>query len=353
VKKILGLLSITTLLLASSCETKVDVLDEYKQIPVVYGILDPGPIGGDTEHYIRITRTYLGGNVLEGAQVADSSEIKGITPVMEEVTRNGDVVSSQELVYTTFPDKEEGVFFSSPNNAYLYSKRLDTSLTYRLKFEFNGEQVSTETRIAKKPRPSTSGILGRDEHQLYIKAEPSDYEYAKNKLAFNGSNSEMTYEIHYRLAYTEVHHNGNTFEKEVPFRISKIDNPRKFIGIAELTNELEYINALPELIRQNTDDESKVKNRKIGDLTVRVYAAAFDLATYLQVNTPISSVSQEKPNFTNVKFGDAEGVGVFSSRVYYRKIKTLSSTTAIGMKFDPILSEFKFCREFSIDASCD
>ena len=56
-------------LLISSCDNSLDILDEYKETPIVYGLLNKN----DTVHYVRIQKGFLGeGNALLMAQYADS-----------------------------------------------------------------------------------------------------------------------------------------------------------------------------------------------------------------------------------------------------------------------------------------
>ena len=40
----------------NSCKTDIDVNAEYKDIPVVYGLINPT----DTNHYIKINKAFLG-----------------------------------------------------------------------------------------------------------------------------------------------------------------------------------------------------------------------------------------------------------------------------------------------------
>jgi hypothetical protein len=53
-----------------SCETDFDVIADYKEVAIVYGLLDQS----EAVHYLRINKAFLGkGNAISYAQIADSS----------------------------------------------------------------------------------------------------------------------------------------------------------------------------------------------------------------------------------------------------------------------------------------
>ena len=52
-----------------ACENDVDLLEEYQEIPVIYGLIDPSV----KTHMVRVQRAFLGeGNALLMAQNPDS-----------------------------------------------------------------------------------------------------------------------------------------------------------------------------------------------------------------------------------------------------------------------------------------
>ena len=64
--------ALATLTLLFSCSEKIDLIGDFKETAVVYGLLDHS----DSMHYVKITRAFIGpGNALELAQIEDSSYI--------------------------------------------------------------------------------------------------------------------------------------------------------------------------------------------------------------------------------------------------------------------------------------
>ncbi len=91
-----------------ACENELDVLADYKQFIVCYGILNPT----DSIHYIKVSKVFVGeGNALEMAQVQDSIQLR---PENMEVrmTRmlNGVEMSYWILSPDSLIPREEGIF---------------------------------------------------------------------------------------------------------------------------------------------------------------------------------------------------------------------------------------------------
>ena len=61
---------VVSVLFFSSCDNELKLLDEWKDIPVVYGVLSPN----DTAHYIRVEKAFLDPekSAFEVARIADS-----------------------------------------------------------------------------------------------------------------------------------------------------------------------------------------------------------------------------------------------------------------------------------------
>ncbi|MFM2157292.1 MAG: hypothetical protein RL516_2041, partial [Bacteroidota bacterium] len=102
------LLALAFGLLISSCDNSLDILDEYKETPIVYGLLNKN----DTVHYVRIQKGFLGeGNALLMAQYTDSiyydtSEVE----VTIYSLINGQQTDTILLKPTFSKQKEEGLF---------------------------------------------------------------------------------------------------------------------------------------------------------------------------------------------------------------------------------------------------
>ncbi|MGL4597218.1 MAG: hypothetical protein ACRCYO_06810, partial [Bacteroidia bacterium] len=107
-RKLFFVLLLGTSFLASSCKNELDVLDEYREIMVSYGLLNPS----DTTHYLRINKGFLGaGNALEMAANPDSTTYPaGTLDVSVEQWRNGVLVQTINMVPDNTIPRDSGLF---------------------------------------------------------------------------------------------------------------------------------------------------------------------------------------------------------------------------------------------------
>ena len=113
------LLLISTLFMA--CETDFEVNAEWKEVTVVYGLLDQS----QQQQYIKINKAYLGeGDALQMASVADSVnynpedlEVKIFKVNYDEFSGSVDTLSFVTL-YDTILEKDDGLFATDKNIIY-------------------------------------------------------------------------------------------------------------------------------------------------------------------------------------------------------------------------------------------
>ena len=131
--KYLALLSLFTSSLFTSCSTDVNVIADYKEIAVVYGLLDVSqPI-----QYVKINKAFLGkGDAFAMAQEPDSTNFNpaDMSVILEKY--NGSNLVSSALLYDTIIQAPEGGNFSKKNNI-IYATRevLDAEFIYKIKIE--------------------------------------------------------------------------------------------------------------------------------------------------------------------------------------------------------------------------
>jgi hypothetical protein len=313
----------------TSCNEDIDLVGEFKETAVVYGLLDQH----DSVHMIKINRAFIGpGNALEIAQIADSNYFQQVDAVVEEYVNDVFTGRSWMLRDTMITDKKEGVFFGPEQKVYVfYSKSLDNSsnptgsellgnATYRLRADINGGlfEIQGETELV------TGIYTGTDASTYSFKFAKDATEYRTTTISANTGNSYIintTVDIHYsefigtaetprtfswRLGEMECEPNqtkqfaanGQTFYEQLAQHCQSVGNP--------LTDK-----------------------RNFTGLTVRVVGGAQDFYNYILVNQPSSSLAQNKPTFTNLTATNEHPViGIFSSRFtheVYHEFTTPSS----------------------------
>jgi hypothetical protein len=151
-------------LAVSGCSTKFNVAAPYKNITVVYGLLDEI----DTAHYIRIQKAFLDDSksALAMAQVPDSNFYSNLNVKIERIDafNSGTIFDTihlnlVDLNQEGYP-KQSGVFFNSPNYAYKFKSVLVPYYTYRLVItnKTTGQSDSSETAIIDDNNTSSFSV---------------------------------------------------------------------------------------------------------------------------------------------------------------------------------------------------
>ena len=150
-KKAVSLCVIAIMALAFlSCRKEVNLYAEYKEIPVIYGLLDAK---ADT-NFIKITRAFYASNE-DASQVAmnpDSSNYPGKLNVRLIEYCNGDSVREIVLDTITIRNKQQGTFFAPKQKLYFTAEKLNAntkleSYRYRLVVVLPDRVISSEQPI--------------------------------------------------------------------------------------------------------------------------------------------------------------------------------------------------------------
>lgn len=302
----LFLLFITPFLLVS-CETDFDVIAEYKEVAIVYGLLDQT----DSVHYLRINKAFLGkGNSITYAQIADSSSFGADITV--KLIESG---SNQEILFDTVTlyNKQPGEFYSPGQLFYTSTAVLDESKTYELKVESKKTSYSVDSKTSlvhdffvTKPAGGTKTI---------------NFKRAlTQQMKFSWQNAENGKRYLFRLFYNykELNSSGDTTYRKIewifPERIS--DNTD---GTGE--SEVVYLNedffklCESKIPYADAATEDAVIKRFSSTCNIEVIAIGDEFNTYLEANGPTTGVLMEKPNYSNI----TNGLGLFSSRHHIQR----------------------------------
>lgn len=311
------LLAGIAVLVLSSCNQDLDITAPYKENTIVYALLDKD----SAIQYVKINKAFLGpDNAFIYAQVPDSTEYQDgqLQAEIQEV-KNGVVVNTYVLHDTTwqhdpgtFPTPHKLYYFNTPTGA-----RLDSSATYRLEATAKGNHVSAETPVVAEIKPSGT---------IISPAQPLNFRsvfntYANQTIKWTSSVNGKRYEISYRFNWDDV--------------VGTDTIPRSFtrsIGtyVANGTGGGENMEApfqgesFFETVGQLTGDNPAATSRIYRGVDIIWAVAGPDLHLYLQLNSPISGLVEDRPSYTNV----ANGFGLFTTRRFREIHKAyLGSTT--------------------------
>ena len=324
------------ILVFNSCSTRVDLYAEYKDVPIIYAMLNPKT---DT-NYVKITRAFCGTNddpinAKEVALIADSSNYPGKLDarIIEVKSTHGNVYEPTGRVMVldtiTLHDKKAGTFYSPDQTFYYTSEPFNTGA--------NGSKYKYRL-VVVKPDGDTltaqTGMVGNEEFAIITGGVGFQMATtnAMRKIIFRADGFASLYEVAIQFNYRE-RKNGHSIVKKSVDRSFGTRPLNEFHKIEGTDNyySLEYsenwlFNALAYAIGGDTivDPNHPNVTRYIDDFIITISAAGDDLAYYYianqaQAESPISLVT----TYTNIE----GGYGLFSSRTKIERVAKLSANT--------------------------
>jgi hypothetical protein len=322
------LLILPLLLLTWSCEEDFNINAPYKDISVVFGLLDPG----EDTILLKINKAFLGeGNVMEMAKIEDSSVyVNGLDATIEE-WENGSFIKSYKLDTVTIKNKEEGIFYNPYQIIYYTPYEPVTTRTYLLKVVVNNKTLTAQTDLVNnfsisKPSAGSKFIMFRP-------GSEGDIEWTSAK---NGKRYEILIRIKYKEVLLDSPDTVYTYvDWSMGTKKSVDDNGGEEMKVA-YSNDGFYNLIANEIPYTDAAVEANVKERYTNDVDFIIAVAAVELNTYMEVNEPSNSIIQDRPEYTNIE----NGTGIFSSRFRNTRTKKLHPETIQTIKSD--LPQLKF-----------
>lgn len=306
------------LALMASCDEDFKVGADYKEVTVVYGLLDDGLVAN--EHYIKITKGYFSEtlNNLEVAKNADSLYFNDLDVQIEEYL-NGGLTNTFPLTridLATLPApilKQMGIFAESPNYAYNFNANLESDRQYKLIIKNNesGKVVTGETNIInadpfffRVTRPFTT-------NDVLIFADP-DQEYAFRWTAPPGA---VLFDVVLRFHYDETElSSGIKTKKSVDLPLATFVPSR---GSTSVTATVEN-NTFYSLLTAGIGAGGTKFTRLVDTAELFIVAGDNEIKQYIDVNNAQGGLTSDqiKPIYTNLVGEDV--IGLFSSRATRR-----------------------------------
>jgi hypothetical protein len=299
-----------------SCNKDLNVNAEWKDITVVYGLLDQT---ADTT-FIKITKAFLGpGDAMQFAKIPDSSNYPDKLEVRLAEYNNTDSLTSYLCDTITVHNKKKGdSIFYYPDQLMYYTKvKLDENHNYKLNIRNTktGKVITGHTELIQhfeifRPQVTISFNSGL----------PTEVEWSPAK---NGKR----YQIIVRFYYQEWMGSGDTTTKYIDWTVR---NNILTLDPTSTQHFHEYISGdgFYTFVGSKIDTSSIIK-RNADRCAIIFSVATADLNTYMEVTEPSTTIVQEKPPFTNIE----NGIGLFAAR--FTKIQdslSFSNQTKAALK---------------------
>ncbi|MBN8703066.1 MAG: hypothetical protein J0M08_08375 [Bacteroidetes bacterium] len=294
-KYLVGLL-LTTIFV--SCKNDIDVLADWKQNTVVYGLLDQS----ETTHYIKVGKVYLGeGSAIDMAQIQDSLYYKNNVSVVVERWKGSTLVTSYQLNRDSSIAKNPGDFLNPKQILYTFTAPLFDDSQYRLSIKdaATGHTVTGQTSLIKSSlsiaRPTTNQVMDFANYNRTF------------DIQWNAAAGARIYQVFAVFHYKE-YGLTDTVVKSITWPVSEVRVPT-LNGGDPFTLNIDK-KAFYKYIAGAVSNGSNVFGREPLYLDVLFTAAADDLATFIEVGKPSTGIVQERPEYTNL----TGGYGIFSAR---------------------------------------
>ena len=314
----------------NACSTDVELYADYKDIPVVYGLIDATM---DT-NFVRINRAFSSSNdnpinAYEVALIADSCNYPGKLDarIIEYKSGFGNQYSPTGRVFVldtmTIHDKDTGIFYA-PNQKVYYTTETfkqnngSNHYKYRLAVYKGNDTITSET-----------GIVGGEDFKIltWQTSFMSDSTSNSGKISFTSADNTAFYDVKMYFNYKEKH-GATEVNKQV-----KWDFGTK--SVDELYYEDGYyvvaygMNSLFNLLERAIGSDTIGVTRYFDENPIEIVIAAGgeELYNYIQVNSQAGGLSQSVPDYTNIN----GGYGVFSSRINKSRNAKISGRTAADL----------------------
>jgi hypothetical protein len=327
-KKILGLSALVFLF--SMCSTEIELLDDWKETCVVYGLMDQTM----PKQYVRIQKTFLGpNNAYDMAQQYDSINYINVLDVKIEQLQNGNVINTFQLQPDTFYNKQYGDFYAPMQVIYSFDtpSGLSDQYQYRLKVynSATGNTCDATTSLIEDFNiisPSVSAIG-------FTNPNPN----ASVEIKWQGSPSARIYQLGMYFNYLETDLNNVTTMKTTP--IYTVGSLETTLQTANGNQSMKMgIDNFYRFVALSVPDDNNVISREAVNVDFVVYAGGNELNDYIKLNGVSTGIAQERPSYTNIN----NGLGVFSSRTYSTRTYGVSAATDDSLSYGRFTCHLKF-----------
>ena len=333
------LLFYSIILFFSACSTKVDLYSDYKDITVVYGLLDSER---DT-NYVKINRAFMGPWDPEIAIPADSCDypnkldVKLIEYRSNASSNNFQKTREMILDTVTIHNKETGIFYAPDQLVYYTKEKINNNSSlydYRYQLEIDrGDTILT----------AITDMVGGPSFSMHQAALSFNTVTAETGMVtWTPCPNASIYEVVIDFNFVEVTDSNDSIPRcmtwslgshptsSLPMQGDKFVLSYKtksfYVGLES------YLNKIGTFDSNTGNNSSEIKERLVFEpsLNVKIAAGGYELYNFISVNGPSSSIVQNIPEYTNVN----GGYGIFSSRTLLTKKMKLAGTTLMELSND-------------------
>lgn len=311
--------SLFVLVLFSGCKQDFDLTADYKETPVVYGLLN----AQENVHYIRIQKGFLiDGNAYNATGISDSVYYKDLTVKLVPYLNGNQSGGIVTLSPVSVP-KDTGTFASDSNIVYTFNGNLNQDRTYKL-------EVTNNTNGNTFTTANTDGVALVKDFIVNVPAYKGFKMALKTaipaKIVWYSAANGALYDVKVRFPYSEYDAQTNALLKndfvDVYMVKSLAYEGDAGSNITADFNGTLLMSALRTALPVNVN-VYRTFNTAQG-MTFYFAAGGYDLGRYINAqnaqNTGLAS-NEALPPYTNIN----GGYGILSSR-YFKQLDSVLLT---------------------------
>ncbi|MEA3495166.1 MAG: hypothetical protein U9R42_03930 [Bacteroidota bacterium] len=288
-----------------SCEEDFQVNSEWKDITIVYGMLNPNE--SNNIHYIKIGKAFTNEGMIADSIASNNPDslyyMDSLFVVLEE-WKNGNH-KSDIILFKEYNENKSvyGDFYAPGQHLYRTPSgtELDKNSIYKLKI--------TNTKTGKAISSQTD-IVG---NMIQIRPMGLIHFDTANKTKIKWFPGENAYFYNIDLKFTYLEYKKNNPSKKDTVELiwslaSYLKTPSQTSIEMEISvNGKKFFEFIADNIEADVSIERKLPRNNIELL---FSAGGKEIYYYIYVNRPSVGIVQKKPEYTNIE----NGLGVFSSR---------------------------------------
>ncbi len=320
-----ALIAFLLITLIGGCKQDFDITADYKEVPVVYGLLNQQ----DNTHYIRIQKGYLiDGNALVAAGVPDSVYYPDVlsvkfVPYTASGTQSGTVINLVRIDGNTVSlPKETGAFANTPNWLYSFTGTLDPNKNYKLTVT----NTSNNFSFSNKKIDGINGVTLVKDFQILVPTKAAKMNLQNTspaKVVWNAAENAGVYDLTVRFHYKEYSQADNSLLKDtfvdiLLFKSLAYDyNGGGSVTPFEITAD-NILSFLANHITASSDVYREFNVQK--GMQFKFAAGGTELAKFMNSQQAQGGLASNEalPPYTNID----GGVGLLSSR-YFKQVDSV------------------------------
>lgn len=308
-------------ILLSACKPEIDLFAEYKDITVVYGVLDSDQ---DT-NYVIINKVFMDPDMTiipnDSTNYPEKLDAKLVEYRANNYSENYTKIRELVLDTITLHNKVPGAFESPSHQVYFTKETLHGNDEY-FKYKY-------ELQVQKKDSLLTAetNIVGGTRFSIQPAVLNFDSYMDMGQIKFAECPNGVLYEVMLEFFFTDVTRFGDSIPRSMTWSLGthhKSSLPENNNYYTVSYKAVDFFNTLaytlgPDTL--NTDIVERVFFEP--SLVVSIASCGNELYNFISVNGPTTSISQTIPDYTNIN----GGYGVFSSRTKIQKAVKLGGRT--------------------------